>query len=100
MYLILHLSVGLHLVVGMYRLAVKWGPFDGKNPRRNRVIMKRVRDALTVIYLVIGLFTVYEYMKIGYENRAERLGHSPHAGAVIQQDADGAGSTAGRGEAR
>jgi fumarate reductase subunit C len=70
MYLLLHLSVGLHLVVGMYRLAVKWGPFDGKNPRKSRLVMKRLRDALIVLYLVIGLFTLAEYMKIGLENRA------------------------------
>jgi fumarate reductase subunit C len=92
--------VGLHLIVGMYRLAVKWGPFDGKNPRRNRVVMKRVRDTLIVLYMLIGLSTIYEYMKIGYENRAERLGHSPHAGAVIDKNADGAGSIAEGGEAR
>jgi fumarate reductase subunit C len=100
MYLILHLSVGLHLVVGMYRLAVKWGPFDGKNPRRNRVIMKRVRDALIVFYLVIGLFTLKEYIKIGLENRTERLGHSPRAEAVTDQTPDGAGSANKGGEAR
>jgi len=100
MYIILHLSVGLHLVVGMYRLAVKWGPFDGKNPRRNRVIMKRFRDALIVFYIVIGVFTIYEYMKIGYENRAERMGHSPRAEAVLGQDADGARSADQGGEAR
>jgi len=100
MYIILHLSVGLHLVVGMYRLAVKWGPFDGKNPRRNRFVMKRLRDALIVFYIVIGVFTIYEYMKIGYENRAERLGHSPRAEAVTDQAQDGSVSSVERGETR
>jgi fumarate reductase subunit C len=100
MYLILHLSVGLHLVVGMYRLAVKWGPFDGKNPRRNRVIMKRVRDALIVFYLVIGLFTLKEYIKIGLENRAERLGHSPRAEAAVDRAQDGSVSSVEGGETR
>jgi hypothetical protein len=37
---------------------------------------------------VIGVFTIYEYMKIGYENRAERLGHSPRA--VLDPAPDGA----------
>jgi fumarate reductase subunit C len=78
MYLILHLSVGLHLVVGMYRLAVKWIPFGGKSPKRKRAVLRRFRDALTVFYIVIGLFTFYEYMKIGYENRASR-GEASHA---------------------
>lgn len=78
MYLVLHLSVGLHLVVGLYRLAVKWGPFDGKNPRKTRRVLKTVRNALAIFYIVIGLFTFYEYMKIGYENR-EHGGTVPHA---------------------
>jgi len=86
MYVVLHLSVGLHLVVGMYRLAVKWGPFDGRNPRRNRLIMKRLRDALIVFYIVIGVFTIYEYMKIGIENRAERALRAPHAEAALLGD--------------
>jgi fumarate reductase subunit C len=99
MYLILHLSVGLHLVVGMYRLAVKWGTFDFKNPRRNRLRLKRLRDALTVLYLVIGLWTIYDYMKIGFENRSER---SPRAAA---EQMEGDPSTApvtnpGGGDAR
>jgi fumarate reductase subunit C len=100
MYLILHLSVGLHLVVGMYRLAVKWGPFDGKNPRRNRVIMKRLRDALIVFYIVIGLSTIYEYMRIGFENRAERMGRMPQAEAVIDSSPDAAASLVEGGETR
>ena len=86
MYVVLHLSVGLHLVVGMYRLVVKWGPFDGRNPRRNRLIMKRLRDALIVFYIVIGVFTIYEYMKIGIENRAERELRAPHAEAALLGD--------------
>jgi fumarate reductase subunit C len=78
MYLVLHLSVGLHLVVGLYRLAVKSGPFDGKNPRKTRRTLKIIRNALAIFYIVIGLFTFYEYMKIGYENRAHRDGSAPH----------------------
>lgn len=102
MYLVLHLSVGLHLVIGMYRLAVKWGPFDGKNPRKTRRVLKYIRNALVVFYIVIGLFTFYEYMKIGYENRARAGGGVPHASAGLA----GAGSAVDRqapdegGEAR
>jgi hypothetical protein len=62
--------------------------------------MKRFRDALIVFYMVIGVFTIYEYMKIGYENRAERMGHSPRVEAVVDPAPDGAGSTGGGGEER
>jgi len=86
MYLLLHLSVGLHLVVGMYRLAVKWGPFDGKNPRRNRLVMKRLRDALIVLYLVVGAMTITEYMKIGLENRGR--GGVPDTAAASVEGGD------------
>jgi fumarate reductase subunit C len=86
MYLLLHLSVGLHLVVGMYRLAVKWGPFDGKNPRRSRRVLKTLRNALAVFYLVIGLFTFVEYVKIGLENRAH--GTASHTTSAMVQGGD------------
>jgi fumarate reductase subunit C len=86
MYLVLHLSVGLHLVIGMYRLAVKWGPFDGRNPRKSRLVMKRLRDALIVLYLIIGLITLAEYIKIGLENRAH--GGVPDTAAAAFQGGD------------
>jgi len=84
MYLLLHLSVGLHLVIGMYRLAVKWGPFDGKNPRKSRIVMKRLRDALIVLYLIVGFMTLTEYMKIGLENRAHGGVPDTAAAAAVQ----------------
>jgi fumarate reductase subunit C len=101
MYLILHLAVGLHLVVGMYRLAVKWGTFDGKNPRRNRIRLKHVRDVLTVFYIVLGLITFYEYMKVGIENRAHRAAGAPHAPTAVEESqSDAAPAQVEGGEAR
>jgi fumarate reductase subunit C len=101
MYLILHLAVGLHLVVGMYRLAVKWGPFDGKNPRRNRVRLRRIRNVLTVFYIVLGLITFYEYMKVGFENREQRAAGAPHAPAgVDESQTDEASAQVEEGDAR
>jgi fumarate reductase subunit C len=101
MYLILHLSVGLHLVVGMYRLAVKWGPFDGRNPRRNRVRLKRIRDALTVFYILIGLVTFYEYVKVGLENREHRSAEARHAPTALEEgQTDAAADGVEGGEAR
>jgi len=94
MYLILHLSVGLHLVVGLYRLAVKWGPFDGKNPRRTRRVLKNVRNALAVFYLAVGLLTIFEYMKIGYENRSHGSKTPPAAARAGEDPGSAEGGSA------
>ena len=69
LYLVLLFAVELHATIGMYRLAVKWGVFDGKNPRQTRKRLKVVKNALTVLFLAIGLMTFSAYMKIGYEQR-------------------------------
>jgi len=69
MYLLLLISVVLHSWVGVYRLIIKWGWFDGKDPRKNRKRSKLVIKALIVIYLVLGLVSLASYMKIGYDHK-------------------------------
>ncbi len=69
MYLLLLVSVVLHAGVGVYRLIIKWGWFDGEHPRENRIKSKKVIQALVVFYLLIGLFSLLTYMKIGYEHK-------------------------------
>ena len=54
----------------LYRLAVKWGWFEGKDPTASRKRLKLVKWAITVFFLVLGLATLAAYMKIGYEHRA------------------------------
>jgi fumarate reductase subunit C len=41
LYILLLLAVEFHGSIGLYRLAVKWGWFDGKNPRASRKILKK-----------------------------------------------------------
>jgi len=79
LYLVLLFAVELHAAIGMYRLAIKWGIFDGKNPRETRKKLKLVKKLTTVFFLTLGLLSFAAYMKIGYEHRdqaGER--YSPH----------------------
>jgi fumarate reductase subunit C len=69
MYLMLLVSVVLHAGVGIYRLVMKWGWFDGKNPRENRVKTRKIIKLATLFYLIIGLLSLVSYIKIGYEHQ-------------------------------
>ena len=79
MYLMLLVSVVLHAGVGVYRLIMKWGWFDGENPGENRIKTRKIIKGVVIFYLLIGLFSLLTYMKIGYdhqENYGERYNHS------------------------
>jgi fumarate reductase subunit C len=69
LYLILLFAVEIHGGVGLYRLAVKWGWFEGANPAASRRNLQRLKWGLTVFFVVLGLATLAAYMKIGYEHR-------------------------------
>jgi len=73
LYLVLLFSVELHGGVGLYRLAVKWGLFEGEDPAHTRALLKKLKWGITVFFLILGLLTLAAYMKIGYEHR-ERVG--------------------------
>jgi len=69
LYLVLLFCVELHGGVGLYRLAVKWGWFEGRDPARTRIRLKRLKWVITVFFLALGLLTLAAYMKLGYEHR-------------------------------
>ena len=73
LYLVLLFAVELHGGVGLYRLAVKWGWFEGEDPKRTRTMLKRLKWAITVFFLALGLLTLAAYMKLGHERR-DRVG--------------------------
>ena len=69
LYLFLLVAVELHLSLGLYRLTLKWGWFDGDNPRERRKILLKVKTFMTVFFLTLGILTLLAYMKIGYEHK-------------------------------
>jgi len=71
LYLILLFAVELHGGIGLYRLAVKWGWFEGADPNASRKRLSMFKWALTAFFLVLGLATLGAYMKIGYEHRTQ-----------------------------
>ncbi len=68
LYILLLLAAEFHGTIGLYRLCVKWGWFDGENPKATRIALKKVKWALTVFFLVLGFASLAAYMKIGMEN--------------------------------
>lgn len=68
-YLVMLFCVELHGGIGLYRLAVKWGWFMGRDPAKGRERLTILKWALTVFFLLLGLVTLAAYAKIGYQNR-------------------------------
>lgn len=73
MLLILLLCVEVHGVIGLYRLAIKWGWPSWGNPEYTRKILRRLMWALIIFFISIGLLTLFTFVRIGIE-------HAPHAG--------------------
>ena len=69
LYILLLLAVELHGSIGLYRLAVKWGWFDGKNARETRKKLKKAKMYITVFFLILGFTTLAAYIKIGIEHK-------------------------------
>jgi fumarate reductase subunit C len=69
LYFMLLISVVLHAGVGVYRLIMKWGWFDGKKPKENRIKTRKIIKAITIFYLVLGLLSLMAYIKIGYDHQ-------------------------------
>jgi len=69
LYLLLLFAVELHGSIGLYRVAVKWGWLEGRNPAATRRNMKRAKWLVTVFFLTLGLLSLAAYIKIGIEHR-------------------------------
>ncbi len=69
LYLVLLLAVELHGGIGLYRLAVKWGWFEGADPAASRRRLRTAKWLLTAFFLVLGLFTLLAYLRIGHEQQ-------------------------------
>ncbi|HUP06219.1 MAG TPA: fumarate reductase cytochrome b subunit [Caldimonas sp.] len=73
LYLVLLFAVEIHGGVGLYRLAVKWGWFSGRDANATRARLKTLKWALTAFFLALGLATLAAYVRIGID-------HAAHAG--------------------
>jgi len=73
LYILLLLAVELHGSIGLYRLCVKWGWFEGKNAAQSRKRLKKVKWGVTSFFLLLGTLTLIAYIKIGID-------HAGHAG--------------------
>ncbi len=69
LYLVLLISVVMHAGAGIYRLIIKWGWFDGKDPRKNRQRSRIIIKVLVIVYIGIGLISLATYMKIGHDHQ-------------------------------
>lgn len=75
-YLILLFAVELHGGIGLYRLCVKWGWFEGKDVKESRRKLTKAKWIISAIFVVIGLLSLAAFFKIGsaLENpRAEKI---------------------------
>ena len=73
LYLLLLLAVEFHGSIGLYRLAIKWGWFEGRDPKKSRQRLKIYKWVITLFFLSLGLLSLAAYIKIG-------LAHKEHKG--------------------
>jgi len=73
MLLLLLLCVEIHGVLGLYRLALKWGWPSFGEPLRTRRILRRIMWGLMIFFIATGLLALDTFVRIGRE-------HAPNAG--------------------
>lgn len=71
LYLILLFVVEIHGGIGLYRLAMKWGWFLGKDVKKSRRRLQVAKWLITVFFLILGCATLQAYMKIGYDHQSK-----------------------------
>jgi fumarate reductase subunit C len=84
LYIVLLLAVEIHGGVGLYRLAVKWGWLQGADAKASRRRLATAKWLLTAFFVVLGLFTLAAYMKIGYAHK-DHVGE-PYVPAAAQME--------------
>ncbi len=84
LYILLLLAVEFHGTIGLYRLAVKWGWFDGNDPKAARAKLKAWKKGLTYFFLILGFTTLAAYMKIGMDH-ADKVGEKFQPTAQVME---------------
>ena len=65
-YILLLLAVEFHGTIGLYRLSIKWGWFEGKDAKKSRKKLKTYKWSLTIFFMLLGLLSLAAYIKIGF----------------------------------
>lgn len=71
-YLVLLVCVVLHGNIGLYRLCMKWGWFQGgdyQRGRENRAKLKNLRNKLIIFFLSAGFLALLIFMVIGLRHK-------------------------------
>jgi len=68
LYVLLLLAVEFHGTIGLYRLAIKWGWFEGKDAKKSRKKLKIYKWSITIFFLTLGFLSLAAYIKIGLYN--------------------------------
>ena len=67
-YFLLLIAVVLHAAIGVYRLILKWGFFESKRQKymkQRRALLRIIMYFVIVLYLTIGMTSLFRYMEIG-----------------------------------
>lgn len=86
LYLALLFCVELHGGIGLYRLALKWGWLQGRDPGRSRRRLRIAKWCLMAFFLTLGTATLAAYMKIGFEHRGS-VGERYAPPSLLRSDA-------------
>jgi fumarate reductase subunit C len=89
LYLILLICVELHGTIGLYRLCMKWGWFAGKDAKKSREKLKKMKNRATIFFMSIGILALLVFIVIGIGHR-DRVGerYGSHAAAVEDVQAE------------
>ena len=74
--------------IQLYRLCMKWGWFAGKDARKSRETLKKVKNRLIICYLTIGFLALLVFVVIGIKHK-DKVGekYGGH-GIVIEETHD------------
>lgn len=67
LYLILLIAVEYHGAIGVYRLCMKWGWFTGKDAKKARAKLKKMKKTLTMFFLVLGILSLIAFFLFGVQ---------------------------------
>ena len=69
LYLILLVAVEYHGAIGLYRLCTKWGWLAGKDAKKSRANLKKLKKTLTAFFLVLGILSLIVFILIGVKHK-------------------------------